>query len=699
MTTGGTLGERVAHRRRRLFVGRSAEIELFRAALHADDPPFSVLFLHGRGGIGKSSLLDRLADCATEAGAAVVRTDGVSLGAASDAFAPVVAEIQAARPADPAGDPAARRVVLVVDALDRAQRLEERVREELIAALPPDGMAVVAGRSSPGDGWSDPAWRELLRSVALRGLDACASRELLLRNGVGRAAVDDLVALAHGHPLALCLLADVVRGQGATGLRADGLLGADLVTVLLRRFLDAVPEPRHRRALEVCALAWVTTEPLLRYALEVDDAHDAFRWLCGLSFVDACPDGLRPHDLARDVLDLDLRWRNPEEYRRVFRRVRRHVHRSFDSPDPRERARALFDVKFIFRNLPGVLSPVDWASWGLQHPEPATPDDRAAILRLLDGFEGAESASLARHWLDRQPEAFVVLRDRERGLRGFLGLLDLTKATAAEIAADPVAAAAWRHATSTAPVRPDEIVTQTRFVVDRERHQQPSPTLNTTPVVTLQRYLQMRSLAFDYLTLAEPDAWDEYFALAGLPRVAGADVVVGGRRFGLFCHDFRAVPVASMIESWEERVLAQDFSRPAPGPPAPLVPSKAEFADEVRQAMRDLRRLDLLARSALQRTRLLHERAAPEVADGRWVARVLTAAAATLRDDPRDDKLWQAVRRTYLEPAGTQESAAASLGLPFSTYRRHLSRGMARIVDWCWEREIHGWPAAAGERN
>ena len=694
-----TLGERVAERRRRLFVGRTAEIELFRAALHADDPPFSVLFLHGPGGIGKSRLLDRLAEYAEQAGARVVRTDGGSLGTAPEGFAQVAAQIDVARATPPVEDGAAQRVVLVIDALGRSDALDGRIRDELIAALPDDGMAVVASRSTPGDGWNDLAWRERLRSVALRGLDAGESRELLLRSGLREHEVAEPAGLAHGHPLALCLLAEIVRDRGPAAVRADGLLDADLVTVLLRRFLDTVPEARYRHALEVCALAWVTTEPLLRWVLEVEDAHDVFTWLRELSFVDAAPGGLRPHDLARDVLDGDLRWRSPEEYRRVFRRVRSYVHRSFDAPDPRQQWRALFDVKFIFRNLPGVSSPVDWASWGTLQPEPAVADDRAAICGLVEAFEGVESAELARHWLDRQPEAFVVLRDRGSALRGFLGLLDLTKATEADIAEDPVAGAAWRHATRASPVRAGEIVTQTRFAVDRVCHQGPSPTVNAIAVVTLRRYLQMRSLAFDFLTLAEPDAWNDYFALAGLPRVAGADVVVGAHRFGLFCHDFRAVPVTSMIESWEERALAQDFRRPAPGPPTPVVASKTEFANEVRQAMRDLRRPDLLARSALLRTRLVQERAAPDTPDGRCVARLLTTAAATLRDDPRDDKLWHAVRRTYLEPAGTQESAAASLGLPFSTYRRHLSRGMARIVDWCWEREVHGWPHALGEQH
>jgi hypothetical protein len=69
---------------------------------------------------------------------------------------------------------------------------------------------------------------------------------------------------------------------------------------------------------------------------------------------------------------------------------------------------------------------------------------------------------------------------------------------------------------------------------------------------------------------------------------------------------------------------------------------------------------------------------------------VLRNAVATLRQHPRDDSLLRAVERTYLRPAATQEAAAAALGLPFSTYRRHLRQGVARIASWCWEREVYG---------
>jgi hypothetical protein len=80
-----------------------------------------------------------------------------------------------------------------------------------------------------------------------------------------------------------------------------------------------------------------------------------------------------------------------------------------------------------------------------------------------------------------------------------------------------------------------------------------------------------------------------------MPRAAGADFWVGGRRYGLFAHDFRQVPVDALLDLVTERALAQDLT-PSPQTVMPplLVLSQPEFDDPVRQALRDLRRPDLL---------------------------------------------------------------------------------------------------------
>jgi hypothetical protein len=210
-------------------------------------------------------------------------------------------------------------------------------------------------------------------------------------------------------------------------------------------------------------------------------------------------------------------------------------------------------------------------------------------------------------------------------------------------------------------------------------------------ILAMQRYLGTPYLAWDFLTLADPERWDAYFAAADQPRAEGADFWVHGRHYGLFAHDFRQVPMSALLERITERALAQDITpSPSTSKSALLVLSQREFDDSVRQAVRDLRRPDLLGRNSLLRTRVVHDRAGDEEPTGATLQTLLSAAVETLRENPRDDKLWRAVERTYVRPAATQERAAAALGLPFSTYRRHLTQGMDRVVAWLWDQEIYG---------
>jgi hypothetical protein len=689
--SAGTVGGLLASRRRRRFVGRASEIELVRVALDSPEPPFLVLHVHGPAGIGKTSLLDVLARLAADAGASVVRLDGRDLVPSPTA---VLAALQGVLQVPDGGGAivgpsGSGRVVALFDTYERLAPLDDWVRTRLLPRLPASALTVIAGRGPPGPAWrADPAWRELLRVVSLRNLSPEESRQYLDACGVDPDRHEQLVELAHGHPLGLSLLADVVvRG----GEAAADPLTPDLVGTLLRRFVEVAPRGLHRHALEVCALARVTTEALLREALRLEDAHELFAWLRGLSFMESGPEGVFPHDLARDALEADLRWRDPEGYRRVFRGVRAHISGRLQASQGHEQQRAISDAKYLFRRLPGIVAPVDWEAWGDHYPEPARPEDREPILELVLAWEGQEAAAIAKRWWERQPEGFFVVRGQDGTIGGFLALLDLTRASAEDIAADPGAQAAWDYAKRQALPRPGEAVTQSRFIIDRAAYQGPSATLNATPILTMQRYLGTPNLAWDFLALAEPERWDAYFAAADLPRAAGADFWVGGRRYGLFAHDFRQVPMDALFELVTERALGQDVtSSPPTVRPSVLVLSQPEFDQAVRQALRDLRRPDLLARNPLLRTRLVRDRAGDEEPSAATLKALVDAAVEVLREHPRDDKLWRAVERTYVRPAATQERAAAALGLPFSTYRRHLTQGLDRVVAWLWDQEVYG---------
>ena len=111
-------------------------------------------------------------------------------------------------------------------------------------------------------------------------------------------------------------------------------------------------------------------------------------------------------------------------------------------------------------------------------------------------------------------------------------------------------------------------------------------------------------MSWDFLSLHEPDALNDYFAIADLPRATDADFVVGGRRYGLFAHDFRRLPVDDWIEVVTDRALAQDIAAAPAGRIEAMVLSQAAFSDAVKQALRDLQRPQRLARNPLCRTRL-----------------------------------------------------------------------------------------------
>ncbi len=102
-----------------------------------------------------------------------------------------------------------------------------------------------------------------------------------------------------------------------------------------------------------------------------------------------------------------------------------------------------------------------------------------------------------------------------------------------------------------------------------------------------------------------------------------------------------------------------------------------------------------LAAGPLAASRLVG--AAGPGAAGAVLARRIRQAAACLGDAPRDRRGLRALDRTYLRAAPTQEAAAEVLGLPFSTYRRHLNAGVDRLVEVLWSWELHGPPPAGGE--
>jgi hypothetical protein len=205
-----------------------------------------------------------------------------------------------------------------------------------------------------------------------------------------------------------------------------------------------------------------------------------------------------------------------------------------------------------------------------------------------------------------------------------------------------------------------------------------------------QHYLSTPGLAFTFFPTADPDFWAPAFAYTDLKRLPEADFEVGGRRYGMYGHDWRVTPPMAWLDLLAEREIAAEPLAVSPPGTTPLVVlGQADFARAVRDALRNFHRSEELRSNPLLRTRMVVERAGTEAGAGA-LRDLLQGVATSLQASPREAKHYRALHRTYLDPAPSQERAAELLGLPFSTYRRHLQGGIARIVMILWQREIGG---------
>jgi DNA-binding SARP family transcriptional activator len=332
-----SLAQQLQEARRRAFVGREAEIAAFRSALGDAGRAFTLLFVTGPGGVGKTTLLRRFAEESAEVGRTVVELDAVrDVDCTPSAFEAAASQMLA---------PDAGRAILLVDGFEACQALESWLREDFLPRLPLGTIVVFAGRTRPAREWrSDPAWHDILDVVELGELSERDARQLLAAREVPEAQTKSVLAFAGGNPLALSLAADSVRRDESADDEVDWAPSYDVIGALVDQLVGDAPSAEHRQALDVCALLPTTNEELLRAALPDADTPALFAWLRELPFIESGSLGVYPHDVVREILDADLKWRDPERHQVLRARVRSHLVDVPPAPDAADVSREEFNA-------------------------------------------------------------------------------------------------------------------------------------------------------------------------------------------------------------------------------------------------------------------------------------------------------------------------------------------------------------------
>lgn len=546
---GAVVPSALSDARERLFVGRDAELR--RLAAWVTDPSSDatrLFWVHGVGGIGKTSLLHRLESSALEHDVSVVTISCAHVRPSPEALMEAIAAscgvatasaIPDALAALPAG-------LLALDGYEALGGIDDWLRERFVQRLPPGWRLVLSGRNPPGMRWRvDPIWTKAAE-VPLGDLSLDEASALLERRGVAPTERDSILRLAGGHPLTLVLATDSLRRTG----RFDGSLpdATDgLATALLDSFVREAPSKQHRDALDCLAVVDALDEPLLAAMLgDETSASGYFDWLSTLGMVERHPAGLALHDLAKSTLTANLAWRNAPRLGLLVERAHMKLFAELESTASPERRRRLVASIWRLLDLHPAIAPLMPLPKLSGAPSIADLD---AIERYVDRFEGAASAAALRYWLARDPTCARVVRDQDGAMLGYSVFLKIEPHDDEARAVDPVLGVL------DASLERVGKYSVTRWFADCRAYHDVTPVSSGCHIINAERELGALDgeLCCHFMLMSNPEAWKPLVRIANVEQKM-VNVMIDDRRLIAFAHDMRGQTLLTWFRAFSRRI-------------------------------------------------------------------------------------------------------------------------------------------------
>jgi hypothetical protein len=418
---------------------------------------------------------------------------------------------------------------------------------------------------------------------------------------------------------------------------------------------------------------------------------ELFNWLCGLSFISMSRDGIYPHDITREALTSDVRWRHPAWNTELHRRSRAYYHRKLKETTGDAQRRVLFDLLWLHRSNAVVKPFFDWQETGAFWVDAATPDDWPALAAMVAHHEGAASLEAFHFWRRHPATQIWVWRDGSRQANAFVLKINANEVSQVDkIPADPPMERVLEYQRRQLHLRTNEQFAVFRFWMAKDTYQQVSA-LQSSIFLHIVQYYFTPGLAVSAFEVIQPEFWKAAFLYADLWHQSDLDFTVNGQPHGWYSHDWRARPPLAWLDLLGRRetdpTLGMDQAQPSLHV---QVLSEEEFEEHVGEALRHLHNNNVLQQNPLLRSKMVVQKIGIESTDLERVTCLknqITDALRVLEESPVDGKYHRVLHRTFINPVGSQEKTADFLNMSFSTYRRYLSAGIQRLGQILWKAE------------
>lgn len=625
------------------FVGRRREQREFVRFLDSSSSR-RTLFVHGPGGIGKSSLLTRFAELAADQDFDVTHLSGLQITDFAVTFDELAATAKSGR------------AVILIDGCDDLEALATQVRLLVADSAHASTRIVLASRQPPERIWHAVGWDDAAASMPLSALDDEEARDLVARRGISESDASALVGWARGMPLSLAVAADLVADKRIDVGRLDR--EQDLIALLANHVIGKSVNESGHQVITAASIAPTVTRATLTAALPDVDSGRAEAWLREQPYMVEAGQILRMHDSVRHVVQTASYAMNRAQDVSIRTALADHFMRRALSGDPS----SIISMSGLIRD-PQVRYGLGQEAGRDTQARGARLDDFDEIMEA-SGY-GPSEVGPARRWFEEAPEHIVVARDARDQLVGWTIAATLRRhpAWAAE---DPILGPWIEHAR-------DKHVDQDAFFARDfvDFGQTGAPILATiawghawfiqTMGISTERYCYAATrddvkpgrVSAEWLTatghVPQPDldvadgdyAWRCYFAdhgeggLAALTwRAVYGDLGLEPPRT-LPVVDVKVAVRAALRHFHDDRALATN--------PLAAGPTSGERADYLRLVLR-------------------------------------TAIDSALRAHRSDRELARAIELTYFDPEGSTTKAIRRLSMSRATYFRRLNEAMDRMA-------------------
>ncbi|WP_308637844.1 ATP-binding protein [Paenibacillus silvisoli] len=704
------------------FVGREREIALMTQELGNGEAAWRLHHFHGPGGIGKSALL-RAFERMLQKEEIVIYVD-VRTFEHPARFADALRDELERRypfphaPVDllaPFGTAEAERMnrladiqgrlVLLLDGIERGSPIANWLRDHWLPQLITRIKVFTAGRFPLNEEWISAAgWIGMIRNVRLSPLSKCETDRYTAIIGIDDPSLRESVKLfSGGIPLALSLACESILQHGAQSFLA-GTQTTTIIAMMDRAlFQDGQQPAMYKRLLSAASMIWWFDQDLLEEMLGETIMRSEMSEFCSLPYVMPFGPG------GYSILDGVRRWMNDELSRRA--------------PDTHQhyKLRALRTIERRWRMLEVVHS-----------------EEKKRMLRLQKLYLVSDSFMQSNHFAS-DGDGFVVRQAIESELPAVIAIYERSMTTMPPFLPDDTGQQAYIHAIWKQDPGAIRVVlhgglpvgfyafvrlsAEVRNILADNRvlssyFEQSNCEFESSPneneymfwlLGSVQEYdpdvlgLLVREIYSERLsgrlvfTTIPLDGPIDSICRLGFERLPWADYRSPGglhykaARIDLRGDDFfHRIPALEIetgsSESEHEQRMPVAAKKPQPQP-LPQTQMQTPAADRIQLAKQLLEHHHRLLREPALLGQISGMLPPPSssLPKDQLAARISVVLATSLmslaESKPHEQLQERILRLFYLERIGSHEMVAQRLGMPMTTYYRHLKKGIRQLAD------------------